>query len=360
MKMPLSLFPQDIIKHYGLLDKAINGYDYMEIHKGMYGLPQAGILANKLLKKRLAKHGYFEQPHTPGLWRHKSFPIWFNLAVDDFGIKYTGKGNLQHLYNLLWEETYEIVEDHAGKLYCNINLKWNYDKGYVDLSMPNYIMKQLTFYAHPAPDRPQHCPFLPNPITFGKDTQAPMPTDDSPLLDDVGKKRIQQVVGSFLYYAQAVDPTILMVLSDIAIQQTTLTENTKKQVDQFLDYMWTHSDAEICYRASNMILNVHSDALYLSAPGTHSCAGGYFFLGSLPVNDNPIKLNRAIHITCTILMLVARSAADAKLGALFLNAQEAKVLHLTLDKLGHPQPPTPICTDNTTIVGIVNSTIKQQ
>jgi hypothetical protein len=59
MKMPLSLFSQDIIDHYGLLDKALNGYIYMEIRKGMYGLPQAGILANKLLKKRFAKHGYF-------------------------------------------------------------------------------------------------------------------------------------------------------------------------------------------------------------------------------------------------------------------------------------------------------------
>jgi hypothetical protein len=99
LKMPLSLFPQDIIEHYGLLNKDINGYVYMEIHKGMYSLPQAGILANMLLKKRLAKHQYSEQPHTPGLWRHKSHQIWFKLAVDDFGIKYIGKGNLPHLYD---------------------------------------------------------------------------------------------------------------------------------------------------------------------------------------------------------------------------------------------------------------------
>ncbi len=57
MKMPLSLFPQDIINRYGLNDKALNGYVYMEICKGMYGLPQAGILVNKLLKKHLANHG---------------------------------------------------------------------------------------------------------------------------------------------------------------------------------------------------------------------------------------------------------------------------------------------------------------
>jgi hypothetical protein len=228
MKMPLSFFPQDIIKHYGLLNKVLNGYVYMEIHKGMYGLPQAGIPTNKLLKRHLAKHGYFEQPHTPGLWRHESHQIWFNLAVDDFGIKYIGKGNLKHLYNALWKETYDVVKDRAGELYCGINLKWNYDNGYVDLSMPKYIMKQLTHYAHPAPDRPQHCPFLPNPITYGKDTQAPMPTDDIPLLDNASEESIQQVVGSFLYYARAVDPTILIALSNIATQQAALTENTRK------------------------------------------------------------------------------------------------------------------------------------
>ncbi len=109
-----------------------------------------------------------------------------------------------------------------------------------------------------------------------------------------------------------------------------------------------------------MILNVHSNASYLSAPRARSHAGSYFFLSSLPTDGDPIKLNGAIHITCTILKHVAASAAEAELGALFLNAQEAKVLRITLAELGHPQPPTPIHIDNTTTVGIVNNTIKQQ
>ena len=75
MKMPIALFPTDIIVHYGLNDEVLNGYVYMEIRKGMYGPPQAGILANKLLKERLARHGYFEQPHTLGLWKHVSHPV---------------------------------------------------------------------------------------------------------------------------------------------------------------------------------------------------------------------------------------------------------------------------------------------
>ncbi len=124
--------------------------------------------------------------------------------------------------------------------------------------------------------------------------------------------------------------------------------------------MWTHPDAIIQYCASDMILNVHSDASYLTAPKVRSQAGGYFFLGSLPHNGDPIRLNCAIHITCTILKLPAASAAEAELGALFLNAQEAKIMQLILIELGHPQPPTPIHINNTTMVGIVNNTVKQQ
>jgi hypothetical protein len=131
-----------------------------------------------------------------------------------------------------------------------------------------------------------------------------------------------------------------MALSEISLQQSAPTENTMKRVNQFLDYMWTHPDAKIQYRASDMILNVRSDASYLTAPKERSRAGGYFFLGSLP--RRPIKLNGAIHVTCTILKLVAASAAEAELGALFLNAQDAKVFRLVLAELGHPQPPTPI------------------
>ncbi len=167
----------------------------------MYGLPQAGVLANKLLKKHLARHGYFEQPHTPGLWKHVTCPVWFNLCVDDFGIKYVGREHLQHLYDALRKETYKIVKDLDGNLYCGIALKWNYVKRYVDLAMVKYVMKQLTKYGHIAPLKPQHCPYLPNPIKYAKDNQSPSPLDDSPLLDEAGKKRVQQIVGSFLYYA---------------------------------------------------------------------------------------------------------------------------------------------------------------
>jgi hypothetical protein len=125
MKMQLQLIPGNIIEHYGLRKKVVDGYVYMEIRKGMYGLPQASIPTNKLLKLRLARHGYFKQPHMPGLWKHASWPIWFNLCVDSFGIKYIDGEHLKHLFAALWAEMYGIVKDWKVNLYCGISLAWN-------------------------------------------------------------------------------------------------------------------------------------------------------------------------------------------------------------------------------------------
>jgi hypothetical protein len=168
----------------------------MEIRKGMNKLPQAGILANKLLTEQLAPHGYFEQPHTPGLWKHVTCPLWFNLCVEIFGIKFIGRDHLQHLYDALQKETYEIVEDWTGNLYCGITLKWNYKKHHVDLAMPAYVMKQLTKYSHIAPLKPQHCPYSPNPIKYGKDNQWPSFLEKTPCLDKAQKKMSNKLLAS--------------------------------------------------------------------------------------------------------------------------------------------------------------------
>ena len=142
MKMDLNLFPQEFRDEYNLDAIAKNGHVSMEIRKGMYGLPQAGILANKLLKKQLAKQGYYELPHTPGLWKHISRPITFTLVVDDFGVKYVGEQHARHLVESIKKE-YTVEVDWAGELYCGIKLAWDYDNQFVDISMPTYVSKQL-------------------------------------------------------------------------------------------------------------------------------------------------------------------------------------------------------------------------
>ena len=59
---------------------------------------------------------------------------------------------------------------------------------------------------------------------------------------------------------------MLVALGDIAATQTKATKLTKKEIDWLMDYAVSHPDAKITYRASNMILRIHSDASYLSIP----------------------------------------------------------------------------------------------
>ena len=114
------------------------------------------------------------------------------------------------------------------------------------------------------------------------------------------------------------------------------------------------------FHASDMILNIHSDASYLSVKGAKSQACEHFSMGSIPKNGKAIRLNGAIFVHSTILKFVVASAAEAKLGALFLNAKEGQIIRLTLQELGHPQPATPIQCDNATAAGIAHGTVKMQ
>jgi hypothetical protein len=109
-----------------------------------------------------------------------------------------------------------------------------------------------------------------------------------------------------------------------------------------------------------MVLNIHSDASYLSELGAKSRSGGIFYMASVPTQSNSIpKLNGAIHVINNIMGNVLASVAEAEVAACFHNAQEACTLSTTLETLGHAQPPTPIQTDNSTSDGFLNSIIKQ-
>jgi hypothetical protein len=91
MKFPVWMIPEEIIQAYNLHDKISDGYVYVELRKAVYGLKQAGKLANDLYKKRIASDGYRPTTHTPGLWKHDTRPIAFTLVVNDFGVKSSTK-----------------------------------------------------------------------------------------------------------------------------------------------------------------------------------------------------------------------------------------------------------------------------
>ena len=108
-----------------------------------------------------------------------------------------------------------------------------------------------------------------------------------------------------------------------------------------------------------MLLQIHSDAAFMNETRARSTAGGHYFLGKPIHPKRPIFLNGAVHTLCKVFG-VAASAAEAELGSLLLNAQEAVKLRIALEEMEHKQPPTPLHTDNTTAANIVLGTIKQQ
>jgi hypothetical protein len=135
-----------------------------------------------------------------------------------------------------------------------------------------------------------------------------------------------------------------------------------KAVNHLLDYCAMHPIAITRFHASDMVLHVESDASYLSEPNAKSRYAGYQYMSTNPNGENILfpPLNGPILVTSSIIKETVSSAAEAELAALFHNAQEACPLREALIEMGHPQPATPMQTDNSTASGLANDTIKQQ
>jgi hypothetical protein len=160
-----------------------------------------------------------------GLWLHKTRPISFSLGVDNFTVKYVGRQHADHLRNALLK-TYELTTDWSGTVYSGMSLKWDYKHRICDISMPVYVSNVLIKSQHDAPKHPQHTPSRYVTPMYGAKTQYAT-KDETPPLTAKQCLTIQKVTGFVLYYARAVDPTVLMPLNDIATEQTKATEKTQ-------------------------------------------------------------------------------------------------------------------------------------
>jgi hypothetical protein len=146
--------------------------------------------------------------------------------------------------------------------------------------MPGYVEAALHRFQHSVPTKPQHSPYQATLPQYGAKVQYIDEPDTSPLLPKSAITRIQQVIGTFLFYARAVDTTMLAALSTLASEQASATSKTEAAIQQFLDYCATHPNATVRFVASDMILRVHSDASYLSERNARSRSGGHFYLGN--------------------------------------------------------------------------------
>ena len=128
--------------------------------------------------------------------------------MDDFGVKYFSKDDANHLLNSLKNHC-AISTDWEGNNYLGLTIDWNYSKEYVNISMPDYVRKALDRLQHPNPKIPQYAPHCWSVPAYGKRLQMALDTDESNLLDKNSTKSIQSILGTMIYYALSVDPTML-------------------------------------------------------------------------------------------------------------------------------------------------------
>ena len=274
----------------------------VEVHKGIYGLPQAGKLAQDRLVLHLANHGYHQAKHTPCLFKHETNSVTFTLVVDDFGIKYTHEADADHLLAAL-RELYIMTEDRATtQKYVGITIDHDLVRNIILLSMPGYVDKAITRFGH-ANRMGAKSPLLYVPPKMGAKSQdMPTPSPASlEFVDDKAKTFVQEVTGVFLFYSRAVDPTMLTAVNKISAQQSKPTKATLLAVDRLLSYAEGYSTAQIVIKPSNMKLCAQSDASYHSESGARSRAGGILYFGT----QEDGAINGAVDYISTIIPTVA-------------------------------------------------------
>ena len=362
MVMNINDVPQEIIDSYHLMDFVTPGETkvYFEVVKALYGMKQAGYLANQEVVEHLNNNGYTSSMHTPCLFRHHTDDIEFTLVTDDFGVRYGSKEAADNLLEVM-SRKYPMTHDWSGKKYAGFDLLFDYESATrrVELSMKGYIVAVLKRFKHIV--EPTHNVYSPEffqPINYGsKDSQLVKEKDNSPQLSADDINLLQQITGCFLYYARGVDGTMLLTVDHISREQSHGTQETLKKAIRLLEYAATFPDATIVYYPSDMILMSNVDGSYNSELNAGSRAAAFHYLGRL---NDPTFVNGPIECLTTIIPTVVASAAETEYASLFIGGKSLLPLRYTLDDMDCIQPPTVIITDNAAAQGIANNTCKQR
>ena len=193
--------------------------------------------------------------------------------------------------------------------------------------MKYYILRLLLRHTHTHPTKRQLSPHCHVEITYCAKAQYATEPKPSPPFPAAGIKRVQEIVGSFLYYARAVDKKLLVVLNEIGSQQAAATECTNHAITQLLDYVATYTKDGIIYRASYIILGAHTDAAYLHFVKARSRVGAHTMLTK---KDPFPRHNGPVLTIAQIIKYVISSAAEAELDGLFVIAKYMVPIRQTL------------------------------
>ena len=205
--------------------------------------------------------------------------------------------------------------------------------------MPGYIEKALTRFV-PDLSHGVETPALYVPPIHGAKVQGPH-TDTSPLLSPAEKTQIQVIVGSLLFDARGVDPTMLPAVDMAASLQANPSQCVAAAALRLLQYCARYPNNSITFHACDMVLHAQSDASYLSRNNARSVTGAIFYIGN---KNHPEIINGSIWALSTIILSAVASAAEAEYTALFLALQEAEAISYMTSAIPNPQPTSSLTT----------------
>ena len=328
----------------------------MKICKTIYGLKNAGRLSKNKLDNILLGSGYTENPNVPCLYTHASNGVVFVLVVDDFAVKYNNITGRDHLISTIKQANYELSVDATGSKFVGLTIHYNRNKRYMDISVPGYVKKLLTRFAH-RNIRPCESPMVYTAPNYSDPSQSlKLPTDTSADLDAAGVLEAQQIIGCVLWYSRVVDVTTLTAVSKASTSLADKKASINALLDRLLGHLMKFPDNKVRYYASDMIIHSFSDLSYLSESKGRSRAGGVAFFGW---HNKPERLNGPVITSSTILDVVVGSVSEGEYGAAYRMARQTAWLRIIAAAFGHEQPgPTTLHVDNSTAVGLANDTLK--
>ena len=366
MYMPLAIIPTALRMELGMHSLPEHTRILWEVHKALYGMPQAGRLAQQDLIRILKTGGYHMSPTTPCLFTHDTRKIKFLVWVDDFFVTYKrgDKTDVEHLMSVL-SQMYEFKIDWTGSSYLGLTLHHDRIRHTFTVSLPGYILRMLAELGVTKGKHDPGSPIIYIAPTYGvKGGPGQLEDiDNSPPLGPADIKFLQRVVGKLLFFTRMIDPTIEVAVNRLGSVQAKATTRVLKDMDRLLQYVAHHPEPCLVYRPSTMQLLIHSDGSHLSESKSRSRAAGIFYLGDPPFNGPADRgrlhlMNAPIATVCSILPTVTQAASETEYATAYVNAQVGEAIRQTLMDFGFPQHPTPIIYDNIVAGKMANQSCK--
>jgi hypothetical protein len=279
----------------------------------------------------------FVETFTPCLFRHKTRPITFCLVVDNFGVKYQHRADFDFLVTCL-SNLYHCKAHLIPHKFLGFTLAHDRTARILSLSYPGYIVALLT-RLRPNGVKGYQTPSIYTPPLYGSSAQSPT-VDSSPPASASQKKDLQIAIGYLMYYGRCVDSRLLTATCALACELANATLDTLHRLDRLLGYAPAHRNGHRLYYASDMILEIFSDASYLSRPRARSVAGSYHHLTRAPAPGftyDPLAfINGTISCHSTQIPVVCSAVQESEYAGLFAAAKIGDVERRILHDHAHP------------------------